>query len=135
MAVPAPVTTGVLVNEKDAGVSTPATVAVMVNGPAVALAINVGAVATPPASVCTDARLPNVPLAPKAGALNVTVTPAIKFPPASLTIAFKGVPNAALTAALCPEPCVAKTVAGAPAVFVKLKTASVPTPAALAVTE
>ena len=66
----------------------------------------VEAVFTPPA---------NVPLAPVcAGAVNVTVTPASRFPPISFTVAFKVAPKGVPTVALCGVPPVAVTEAGGP---------------------
>jgi hypothetical protein len=72
----------------------------------VEFAVNLGAVATPLAPVIPVAVRPplvppvNVPLAPVDGALNVTVTPLIGFPPLSVTVAARFVANAAVTAAV-----------------------------------
>jgi hypothetical protein len=76
----------------------------------------------------------NVALAPLPGAVNVTVTPLNTFPPLSLTVACSAVVNAVLTAVFCGVPAVARMLAGAPALFVKLKLADVVTPDTLAVT-
>ena len=57
---------------KFTGVATPAAAAVAVNAPAVELAVNDGAVATPLAFVATVAGPPNTPLAPVPGTANVT---------------------------------------------------------------
>jgi hypothetical protein len=75
----------------------------------------------------------NVPLAPLAGAVNVTVTPLSGLLPASLTVACSAVVNAVLTVALCGVPAVAVMLAAAPALLVKLKLAGA-TPDTLAVT-
>ena len=66
-------------------------------------AVNTGDVATPELLVCTAAVADppaNVPLAPLAGAVNVTVAPDTGFPPASVTVATSGFANAALMGAL-----------------------------------
>jgi hypothetical protein len=71
-----------------------AMLAVTVNGPAVAFAVNAGATATPEASLDTRASVPavpNVPEGPVAGAVNVIGTPAIGRDPASRTSTFNGV--------------------------------------------
>jgi hypothetical protein len=64
-----------------------------------ALAVNVGDVAWPFAAVLAVAVLvpvlENVPLAPEAGAVNVTVTPLTAAPAASFTTTTKGVWKAA----------------------------------------
>ena len=70
--------------------------------------------------------------APDAGATNVTTAPGTGLFPASLTITCRGAPNAVDTAADCPVPAVAATVADAPAVLVRLKAAGDPMPATLA---
>src|SRR5882757_9011705 len=84
-----------LVSAKFAGVATPVTVAVTLYGPpTVAFAVNVGAVATPLASVTAVAVKDapgNVPLAPAPGAVNVTVAPLAGALPAPVTVAFKAV--------------------------------------------
>jgi hypothetical protein len=100
------------------------------------LAVSAGDVATPLELVVAVAVVlpPNATLDPLPGAVNVTVTPLSRFPPASLTVAWSAVPNAVLMPALCGVPLLALMLAGVPAVFVKLKLAEVPTPATLAVT-
>ena len=78
--------------------------------PAVALAVNTGAVAMPEALVTavTVVRFPgNVPLAPDDGAVNVTVAPCTG-PFISVTVALNAVPNGALTSAICGVPAVAE---------------------------
>jgi hypothetical protein len=100
----------------------------------VLFAVNVGAVATPDASVWTAAGPAKLPLAPEPGPANVTVTPGTGFPPASRTVACNAVEKGVLIAVLCPDPSVAATAAGEPTRFVRLKAATVPTPDALAVT-
>jgi hypothetical protein len=100
--------------------------------------VNADEVATPLALVVSisvavefDAK---VPLAPVAGAVNVTDTPATGtgLPPLSTTVATSGFVNAVLITALCPLPLVALTAAAAPAVFVRLKLAVVDAPVAAA---
>jgi hypothetical protein len=100
------------------------------------LAVNAGAVAIPLAFVVAVAAATplNVPLAPLAGAVNVTVAPLTGLPPASITVACSAVPNAVLTVALCGVPALAAILAATPALFARLKLAEVATPATLAVT-
>ena len=67
------------VSAKVAGVATPATLADTEYAPAVVLAVNCGAVATPSlpeTAVAVAPVAPKVPLAPFAGAAKVTVAPA-----------------------------------------------------------
>src|SRR5262245_52510175 len=92
------------------------------------LAVNVGAVATPPASVVTVAYPLNFPLAPLAGAANVTDTPEAGLPFASVTVACSAIANAVFTATLCGVPAVAVIMPGGPAVLVRLKLAGAATP-------
>jgi hypothetical protein len=82
------------------------------------------AVFTPPA---------NVPLAPLAGAVNVTTTLLTGLLPASVTAATKGAEYAVLIVALCPDPLVIDTFAAGPVRLVKEKFAEV-APVALATT-
>src|SRR5258708_40223584 len=65
--------------------------------------VSVGAVATPLPSVVAVAvgEPPKRALAPLAGAVNVTVTPAAGLFPASRTVTCSAVPNAVLTTVLC----------------------------------
>jgi hypothetical protein len=80
----------------------------------VAFAVKVGDVATPDELVIAVFTPPaNVPLAPEAGALNVTVTFASGLLLASRTVATRGEENAVLIAALCGVPLVAVIEAGA----------------------
>ena len=124
-----------LVSEKFAGAATPATAAVTVYPPAVALAVNVADVATPLALVVAVFTPPaKVPLAPLAGALKVTVTPLTGLLPASFTVATRGAANAVLMGALCGVPLVAVMLAAAPTLFVSEKFAGAATPATVAVT-
>src|SRR5580658_1775687 len=84
--------------------------------PAVLLAVNPGAVATPVLPVATEALTPapaNVPLAPLDGALKTTVAPGTTLPNASLTFAVSVVVNSAPSSAVCPDPAPAATVAAA----------------------
>ena len=78
----------------------------------------------------------NVPLAPLAGAANVTFTLATGLLVASYTVAWKGFVKATFVAVLCGVPPVAVTVAGVPTSvrFVSKKFAGVVTPDAVAVT-
>ena len=116
-----------LVIEYVAGVETPVTVAFTVYGvPAVALAVKVGDVAMPEEFVDTVTEVPapaKVPLAPLAGAANVTLAPLTGFPPESLTAATNGAANAAFTCALWLPPLVAVMDAGGPTVLVAVKVA------------
>jgi hypothetical protein len=100
------------------------------------LAVNAVAVATPLLLVVAVAvaKPPNVPLAPLAGAVNVTTTPLTGLLLVSFTVAWSAVANAVLTVALCGVPAVAVMLAGVPAVLVRLKLAGVATPETLAVT-
>jgi hypothetical protein len=94
-------------------------------------AVKVGEVATPEALVCTVATVPlpaKVPLAPVAGAVNVTLTPEIGLLFASVTVATNALRKAWPTCALWPPPDVAVIVAGEPAVFVKLNEAEPDSP-------
>ncbi len=95
-----------------------------------------GEVARPEAFVFTVTVVEpaNVPLAPEAGAVKVTLAPETKLPPASFTVATNGLLNAWLTCALWPLPDIAVMVAGAPTVFVRVKEAAVVTPLTFAVT-
>src|SRR5580704_253197 len=81
----------------------------------VAFAVNVVELATPLAfvvSVSVLVPLANVPLAPVAGAVKVTVAPLIGFWPLS-TVAARGAANAVPTAALCWEAVTGVTVGAA----------------------
>src|SRR5712664_2721110 len=131
-----PVETGRLVSEKFAGVATPVTDADTLYGPpAVLLAVNVAAVATPCVFVVAVFIPPaNVPLAPLAGAAKVTVAPLTGLFPESFTVAWSRVANAVPTVALCGVPAVTVMLAGAPARLVKEKLAGVAAPDTDAVT-
>ena len=99
------------------------------------MAVKVGAVATPLASVMTVAELLNVPLAPLPGAANVTDAPGTGLLDESRTVAFNAVGNAVLTVVLWGEPAVVVMLAGAPTVLVRAKVAGgVVSPAPVAVT-
>jgi hypothetical protein len=84
------------------------------------LAVTVGAVATPLLLVVAVAvaELPNFPLAPLAGAVNVTTTPLTGLLLASLTVACSAVVNAVFTVALCGVPPVAVMLDGVELEFV-----------------
>src|SRR5215472_6537683 len=124
-----------LVREKLAVEATPETEAVTAYAPAVVLAVKTAAVATPEAFVVAVLTPPaNVPLAPLAGALNVTVTPLTKLPKGSLTVACSCVAKAVFTVALWGVPAVAVMLLAAPARLVSEKLACVPTPVTDAVT-
>ena len=75
---------GVFVNANAPDVMAPGVVAVRAYDPVMPLAVNVGAVATPNVLVMAVAVLvpvvANVPEAPLAGAVNVTVAPLTRFP-------------------------------------------------------
>ncbi len=85
-------------------------------------------------SVSVGVPLINVPLAPVAGAVNVTRTPLAGFAPPSNTVAVMGAAKDVLIAALCGVPLLAAIVAGGPAMFISAKVAGVVTPATEAVT-
>jgi hypothetical protein len=100
--------------------------------------VNVDEVATPLALVVSvsvavefDA---NVPLAPEAGAVNVTGAPLTGFWLPSTTVATRGAPNAVPIWASCRDPLVPVIAAAGPEVFVRLKLVVAVTPATLAVT-
>jgi hypothetical protein len=80
--------------------------------PAMLLAVSDGEVALPLASVMTVGGELNIALAPVAGAANVTATPEIGLPPASVTVAVRGSANIAPVIALCGVPAVAVILAG-----------------------
>jgi hypothetical protein len=93
--------------------------------------VNVVEVATPLAlvvSVSVFVPPANLPLAPVAGAVNVTVAPLTGFESLSSTVATSGNANAMLIAPLCGVPLVAVIDAAAFAVFVRLKLAGVDAP-------
>jgi len=99
------------------------------------LAVKAAEVATPLALVVAVFTPPaNVPLAPLAGAVNVTVTPLTPLPPLSFTVATKGAAKAALMGVLCGVPLVAEMLAAGPALFINEKLAGLATPATVAVT-
>ena len=124
------------VNEKSAGLATPDTEPVTVYEPTVELAVNTTEVARPEALVTAVVTPPaKVPLAPDPGAANVTVIPLSGLPTESFTNATNGEAKAVLITALCGDPELTVTDAGAPAVFVNEKLAGVLTPAVDAVTE
>jgi hypothetical protein len=101
----------VFVRLKLAGVVAPVAVAVTEYAPAAVFAVNTCEVATPlelvvSVSVAPGVEVANVPLAPVAGAVKVTLTP-LDGVPFSVTVAASGFANATPTAALCPPPLVA----------------------------
>lgn len=100
------------------------------------MAVKAGAVAIPllvvVAVVVVDPA--KAALAPLLGAVNVTVAPLTKLPLPSFTVACSAVANAVLMFVLCGVPALAEMLAGAPALFVKLKLAAVATPDTLAIT-
>ena len=98
------------------------------------MAVNTVEVATPLALVVAVLLPAKLPLAPDAGAVNVTVTPCTGLPPLSFTVATSGAANAVLMAALCGVPLLAVIVAAVPAALVSAKLAGVLTPATLAAT-
>ena len=101
------------------------------------MAVKVGAVALPLVSVVTFTLVNppvKVPLAPEAGAVNVTTTPLTPVPFAE-TIATSGWAKAVLMFALCGVPLLALITSWELEVFVRLKFAGAVAPVALAVTE
>jgi len=88
----------VFVSGKLVGVPTPATVATTAYDPAALLAVIFGEVATPKALVTAVAMTEpaKLPLAPDAGAVNVTVTPEAGLPPESDTVAASGLAKVVL---------------------------------------
>lgn len=129
-----------LVREKAAGVEMPLTLAFTVYVPAVPLAVNTGAVATPLEFVVAVMVAPlfvppaNVPLAPLDGAVKVTVTPLAGFPPLSFTVTWSAVGNAVLIVTLCGVPAVAVIADGGPARLVRENEAGAATPFTVALT-
>ena len=114
---------------KFAAAAAPEVVAATVYGPpAVALAVNVDEVARPLAfvvSVSVAVPLPNLPLAPEEGAVNVTETPLAGFP-LEVTNATSGFANAVLTFSLWPDPLDTAITGIGAAVFVRLNFAAAP---------
>lgn len=98
------------------------------------MAVNAVAVATPLASVVAIVvfvALANVPLAPLAGAVNVTVTPGTGLLLASLTVTASRVEKAVVTFADCGVvPALALICVAVPGLFVREKLAVVAEPAA-----
>jgi hypothetical protein len=124
-----------LVRVKLAGVEAPGTLAVTLYVPAVPLAVNTGDVACPEAFVVAVFMPPaNVPPAPLAGVLKVTVAPLTGLLDESVTVAIRALLNEVLMVALCPNPLVAVMKAGVPALLVNVKLAGVPTPVTVAAT-
>ena len=109
-----------------AGVATPVTLALTEKGPTAPFAVKADEVAAPDESVVVVkvmAPRANVPLAPLAGAVNVTDTPPTGLPPESLTVATSGAANGVLIGALWPSPPVAVIDAGGPTTLVTVKLA------------
>jgi hypothetical protein len=126
-APPVAVTTaagpGLFVRLNVAVVAAPDEAVTLYGPPAMVFAVNAVAVATPLAFVVAFVvfvPFANVPLAPLAGAVNVTVAFGTRLPPESLTVACNNVAKAVVTAALCEAPAVAVIVAGGPVRFVRL---------------
>jgi hypothetical protein len=123
---------------KVAGTGTPPTVAITVSEPGVPFAVNAEAVARPAALVVAVVVLltvlANVPLAPVAGARNVTIAFPTGFWPLSTTLATRRVPKVVLIPELCGVPLTAVIAAGAPVVLLRLKLAPACAPDAEAVT-
>src|SRR5437764_837801 len=112
MAAGAP---GKLVSPKAAEPATPLTEAVTVSAPALVFAVNPGATAKPFASVITWTDLPplaKTPLAPPAGAVNVTSTSPTGLPSASTTRTARLVAKAVWTTADCGLPAVGTMLDG-----------------------
>jgi hypothetical protein len=101
----------VFVRVKVAGVPPPARLAVTVKTPAVLLAVNTGAVATPLLFVIAVFTPPaNVPLAPDPGAAKVTFTPLTGLSLAFFTVPCSWTAYAAPMTAFCGVPAVAVIV-------------------------
>jgi hypothetical protein len=101
---------GVLVSKNLAAVVTLEAAAVTVYLPAVPLAVKVVAVATPEVLVVVvyvAVAFANVPLAPEAGAVKVTLTPGTGLPARLITVAANAVAKGVLRAVLCGVPAVA----------------------------
>jgi len=112
-------------------------VAVTVSAPEVPFAVKVLEVARPFASVVSvsvPVPFANVPLAPEAGAVKVTIAPGTGFPPTSTTFATSGAGNALLIGVDWGLPDDAVIAAGDPVVFVSVKVAGAEAPFAVAVT-
>jgi hypothetical protein len=104
-----------LVRLKLAAAAAPVAEAVTVIVPAVVLAVNDDEVATPLEFVITVSVAvefeTNMPLAPDAGAVNVTATPLAGDPP-FVTVATSELANAVPTVVFCPPPLVAAITSG-----------------------
>jgi hypothetical protein len=125
----------VFVKVNVAGVDTPATYAVTVYAPAVALAAIATDCATPELLVVAVVTPPaNAALAPLEGTVNVTAMPLSRLPFESVTVAASGLAKAVLIVVLCPLPLVAAIEAGAPTVLVKTNVAVEDRPVTIAVT-
>ena len=100
------------------------------------LAVRAGAVASPfaPVTAVAGAVPMKAALGPLVGVANVTVTPLNGLLLVSFTNACSKVAKRVFTVALCEPPAAMATLAGVPAVFVKLKFAGVATPVTVAVT-
>src|SRR2546427_92877 len=124
------------VSARLAGVAAPTTAAATLYGPpAILLAVNTGAVATPSELVVAVLTPPaKEPLGPLVGAVKVTVTPLTGLFPESFTVACNCVVYAVLTVALCGVPPVAVILAAAPVRLVSEKFAGVATPDTVAET-
>jgi hypothetical protein len=89
------------VKAKFADVAPVALATTLYGPPAVAFAVNAADVATPLAFVVAVFTPPaNVPLAPLAGGVNVTMTPLTGLLPASVTVATRGAAKAVLIVVL-----------------------------------
>lgn len=122
---------------KVAAAAMPLTEAVTLYEPAVALAVNTEAVATPlpfVLAVVVAVLLAKVPLAPLDGAAKVTTTLGTKLPDASLTVACRDMEKAVFTVADWLPPTVAEMDAGVP-ILVRANEALALTPLTEAVTE
>ena len=76
---------------------------------------------TTPLALVVPEPAESAQLAPDVGAVKLTKTPLTGLPP-FVTVATKGLVNAAVIAALCPPPLVAVRIFVAPAVLVSAKT-------------
>jgi hypothetical protein len=92
----------VLVSEKLAEAAVPTVAVTLYDPPGTPLAVKIGEVTWPRPLVVAVAvaALPNTPLGPDAGAVNVTVAPLAGLPPESITVAASGDPKAVFSRAL-----------------------------------
>ena len=120
-----------MVRENDAGVADPVEADTVYGPPIVALAVNVDAVAIPEAlvaAVVVAVPFANVPDAPEAGAVNVTVWLGTTLPNWSVTSASSALANARPVGAVPGDPEYTDTVVAVPGLLVSAKDAGVADP-------